>query len=210
MTKETKNDNTSKSTKNKENKKTSEKKTEVIQENQTDELKENNTSKTNKSKPKLKLIDDMVLNVESTTFGTLIFANSKNGDKVKWMHEGDIQQISVESVRFMKSNQIRFFEKNWVRLISIADDGYDKYTSKDIYEALMLQKYIKNSELDIEDLILNHPDKINYYIEKMGNTFKTSVTVKCNDMIDSQKLDSFSLIRKLEGILNCELRNLEN
>ena len=167
-------------------------------------------NKTKQKKVKLKLTDDMVLNVESTTFGTLIFVNKKNGDKVKWVNEGDIQQVSVESIRAMKSNQVRFFDKNWIRLISIADEGYDDYTSKDIYDALMLQKYVKNSELNVEDLILNHPDKINSYVEKMGDTFKTSIIVKCNDMIDSQKLDSFSLIRKLEGILNCELRSLED
>lgn len=206
MEKETKKDKVSKTAKAKADKKVNtEKENEVTQENKVDEQE----YKAPKPKPKLKLTDDMILNVESTTFGTLIFANSKNGDKVKWMHEGDIQQVSVESIRFMKSNQIRFFEKNWLRLISIADDGYDDYTSKDIYDALMLQKYVKNSELDIKDLILNHPDKINSYIEKMGDTFKMSIVVKCNDMIDSQELDSFSLIRKLEKILNCELRDLD-
>lgn len=191
--------------------KATKKETDTIQENNVGDAETVGSAKVDKPKakvkPKLKLTDDMILNVESTTFGTLIFANSKNGDKVKWMHEGDIQQVSVESIRFMKSNQIRFFEKNWLRLISIADDGYDDYTSKDIYDALMLQKYVKNSELDIKDLILKHPDKINSYIEKIGQTFKTSVIVKCNDMIGSQELDSFSLIRKLEKILNCELRD---
>lgn len=207
MTKKTNTNDVSASVKTNKTKKTNtKKKNDIIQENNVNIVDES----TNIKKEKLKLRDDMILNVESTTFGTLIFSNKKNGDKVKWMHEGDIQQVSVESIRFMKSNQIRFFEKNWVRLISIADDGYDKYTSKDIYDALMLQKYVKNSELDVEDLILNHPDKINSYIEKMGDTFKMSIVVKCNDMIDSQKLDSFSLIRKLEGILNCELRNIED
>lgn len=174
----------------------------------TNELQEDK-DKVAAKKKKLKLTDDMILNVESTVFGRLIYVNKKSGEKVVWTNEGEIQQVSVEGIRAMKSNQIAFFNKNWVRLISIADDGYEDYTSEDIYNALMLQKYVEASKLDIEDLIFNKFDKIPMYIQKMGDSFKLQLTIRCNDMIKNGTLDSYSLIRKLEHILETELRETD-
>lgn len=166
------------------------------------------TSKTEtKQREKLVLNNDVILNVQSTTFGKLVYVNSQTGDKVVWENENEIQQVSAGNIREMKSRQPGFFKNYWVRIIGIEDldETYQDRTVEEIYKALTLQQYYENSMVDVEDLILNHTDELSTYLSKMGKTFKTSLIIRCNDMIKSRKLDSFSKIKKLEQILETEL-----
>ena len=107
----------------------------------------------------------------------------------------------------MKSRQPGFFKNYWIRIIGIEDidETYQDRTIEEIYKALTLQQYYENSMMDIEDLILNHTDEVPTYLEKMGKSFKTSLIIRCNDMIESGKLDAFSKIKKMEEILGTEL-----
>lgn len=193
-------------------KKTTVKKTETavtetpVVDKETEIKQQSDTTEVNvKSKKKLVLSNDILLNVESTTFGRLIYVNNHTGDKVVWENEGEIQQISVENIREMKSRQPSFFKDYLIRIISVEEPGYEDYTAEEIYKALTLQQYYANSMLDVEDLILNQTDKISDYIEKMGKSFKTSLIIKCNDMIKDGTLDSFSTIIQLQKILNTDL-----
>ena len=107
----------------------------------------------------------------------------------------------------MKSRQPGFFKNYWIRIIGIEDidETYQDRTIEEIYKALTLQQYYENSMMDIEDLILNHTDEIPTYLKKMGKSFKTSLIIRCNDMIETGKLDAFSKIKKMEEILGTEL-----
>lgn len=166
------------------------------------------TSKTEtKQREKLVLNNDVILNVQSTTFGKLVYVNSQTGDKVVWENENEIQQVSAGNIREMKSRQPGFFKNYWIRIIGIEDldETYQDRTVEEIYKALTLQQYYENSMVDVEDLILNHTDELSTYLSKMGKTFKTSLIIRCNDMIKSRKLDSFSKIKQLEQILEAEL-----
>ena len=160
-----------------------------------------------KQREKLVLNNDVILNVQSTTFGKLVYVNSQTGDKVVWENENEIQQVSAGNIREMKSRQPGFFKNYWIRIIGIedADEKYQDRTVEEIYKALTLQQYYENSMMDVEDLILNHTDQLSTYLSKMGKSFKTSLIVRCNDMIESRKLDSFSKIKQLEQILDVEL-----
>lgn len=166
-------------------------------------------TKTNKSKQRERLVLDnnVILNVQSTTFGKLVYVNTQTGDKVVWEHENEIQQVTAGNLREMKSRQPGFFKNYWIRIIGIEDidETYQDRTIEEIYKALTLQQYYENSMMDIEDLILNHTDEIPTYLKKMGKSFKTSLIIRCNDMIESGKLDAFSKIKKMEEILGTEL-----
>lgn len=167
------------------------------------------TAKTNEPKQRERLVLDnnVILNVQSTTFGKLVYVNTQTGDKVVWEHENEIQQVTAGNLREMKSRQPGFFKNYWIRIIGIedVDETYQDRTIEEIYKALTLQQYYENSMMDIEDLILNHTDEVPTYLEKMGKSFKTSLIIRCNDMIESGKLDAFSKIKKMEEILGTEL-----
>lgn len=166
-------------------------------------------TKTNKPKQRERLVLDnnVILNVQSTTFGKLVYVNTQTGDKVVWEHENEIQQVTAGNLREMKSRQPGFFKNYWIRIIGIEDidETYQDRTIEEIYKALTLQQYYENSMMDIEDLILNHTDEVPTYLKKMGKSFKTSLIIRCNDMIESGKLDAFSKIKKMEEILGTEL-----
>lgn len=166
-------------------------------------------TKTNEPKQRERLVLDnnVILNVQSTTFGKLVYVNTQTGDKVVWEHENEIQQVTAGNLREMKSRQPGFFKNYWIRIIGIEDidETYQDRTIEEIYKALTLQQYYENSMIDIEDLILNHTDEIPTYLKKMGKSFKTSLIIRCNDMIESGKLDAFSKIKKMEEILGTEL-----
>lgn len=166
-------------------------------------------TKTNKPKQRERLVLDnnVILNVQSTTFGKLVYVNTQTGDKVVWEHENEIQQVTAGNLREMKSRQPGFFKNYWIRIIGIEDidETYQDRTIEEIYKALTLQQYYENSMMDIEDLILNHTDEVPIYLKKMGKSFKTSLIIRCNDMIESGKLDAFSKIKKMEEILGTEL-----
>lgn len=166
-------------------------------------------TKTNEPKQRERLVLDnnVILNVQSTTFGKLVYVNTQTGDKVVWEHENEIQQVTAGNLREMKSRQPGFFKNYWIRIIGIEDidETYQDRTIEEIYKALTLQQYYENSMMDIEDLILNHTDEIPTYLKKMGKSFKTSLIIRCNDMIETGKLDAFSKIKKMEEILGTEL-----
>lgn len=166
-------------------------------------------TKTNEPKQRERLVLDnnVILNVQSTTFGKLVYVNTQTGDKVVWEHENEIQQVTAGNLREMKSRQPGFFKNYWIRIIGIEDidETYQDRTIEEIYKALTLQQYYENSMMDIEDLILNHTDEIPTYLNKMGKSFKSSLIIRCNDMIESGKLDAFSKIKKMEEILGTEL-----
>ena len=166
-------------------------------------------TKTNEPKQRERLVLDnnVILNVQSTTFGKLVYVNTQTGDKVVWEHENEIQQVTAGNLREMKSRQPGFFKNYWIRIIGIEDidETYQDRTIEEIYKALTLQQYYENSMMDIEDLILNHTDEIPTYLKKMGKSFKTSLIIRCNDKIETGKLEAFSKINKMDEILGTEL-----
>ena len=80
-------------------------------------------TKTNEPKQRERLVLDnnVILNVQSTTFGKLVYVNTQTGDKVVWEHENEIQQVTAGNLREMKSRQPGFFKNYWIRIIGIED-----------------------------------------------------------------------------------------
>lgn len=78
------------------------------------------------SNPKkvVKLDDSILITVKSNTYGELIYINSRTGDMVKWAEFGDEQDMTMGDLRSMKGTQRSFYEKNWITIVSVAEDGY--------------------------------------------------------------------------------------
>ena len=88
--------------------------------------------------------------LKSNMYGQLIFKNDKNGNRVQWNGLDDSQNLTVEDIRYMKSNQPAFFERNWVKLIGVDDDEYEDLSIEQLYKLLGLSKFYKTKQFTDE------------------------------------------------------------
>ena len=167
-----------------------------------------NKTKSKKSKAIKTLPNYIEIIVKSNMFGNLIFINEKNGNKVVWNALDDIQYLTVEDIKYMRSNQTLFFEKNWIKLIGIEDEEYKDVTIEQLYKLLGISKYYKvkqfTDELDkIIDLDENNlSSKIDEMNDNEKNLFKNYVLNIKEYYI--QKL-SYGVIKTLNQKLGLEL-----
>ena len=170
---------------------------------------EPNKSKSTTRKKKLRLDDHVSILVASNVFGLLTYVNHKSGDKYQWQKIGDVQSLYVSDLRAMKSNQVRFFEENWVLIEGIADsdEEFDEVTDDDIYDALQITQYYKDRlcPKNIGEIFNWSNSDIKLKVPKMAQTVKESLVVRANELIKSGVLDSISKVKALEEVLNCEL-----
>ena len=88
--------------------------------------------------------------LKSNMFGQLIFKNDKNGNRVQWNGLDDSQNLTVEDIRYMKSNQPAFFERNWLKLIGVDDEEYEDLSIEQLYKLLGLSKFYKTKQFTDE------------------------------------------------------------
>lgn len=154
-----------------------------------------------------KFDDTLRVIVQSNVHGGLLFINQRTGDKTEWNHFGDKQTLTMGDLRSMRGAQRAFFENNWIFVECIDEDGYEEVTPEDVYKALMVTQYYKNSLTpdNFYELFSMNPDELRKRIHRMSADAKTNLIVAANDGIRNGSLDSLKVIQTIEGALGCEL-----
>lgn len=167
--------------------------------------------KTVPQRQRLKLTDDMLVNVKSMCYGELIYINQRTGSRYMWNAPGVIQTISVGDLRAMAATQRAFFENQWVLLVSLADPGYDDVPIAEVYEALMIAQYYKNmiDPTNLNALLKLGVPELKDKLRYLGSGARTNLMVAANTAIQNGTLDSLKVIRTLEEALGCELNRPE-
>lgn len=106
-------------------------------------LKEEKIDKKEKNKEIKSLPNHVEIIVKSNMFGKLLFINEKNGNRIIWRGLDETENLTVEDIKYMKSNQPSFFEKNWIKLIGIADEEYENISIEQLYKLLGINKFYK-------------------------------------------------------------------
>lgn len=154
-----------------------------------------------------KFDDTLRVIVQSNVHGGLLFINQRTGDKTEWNQFGDKQTLTMGDLRSMRGAQRAFFENNWIFVECIDEEGYEDVTPEDVYKALMVTQYYKNSLTpdNFYDLFSMSPDELRKRIHRMSADAKTNLIVAANDGIRNGSLDSLRVIQAIEETLGCEL-----
>lgn len=152
--------------------------------------------------------DNALINVKSNMFGKLIFHSKKTGERIEWAKCGDVQQVTLSTLRAMKLEKLAFFSDQWVIIIGFADDNAHKYKVADIYQQLYIAQYYKNlvDPSDFEAICAMTPAAIKSQIPLMSDGAKANLVVALNTYIEKGVLDSLRAIKAFEEVLGCELR----
>lgn len=163
-------------------------------------------------KKRLVLSDLDELVVKSNVFGELIYINDRTGDQFIWENYGEEQTLTAKDIRDMKARQQMFFKEDWVSIIDSHSVDMDKFTLKDIYDALQVGRYYDEKAVDFEldDIFSMNETKMRETIFSLSDTIKRTVVIRANDKIKDGSLDSISKVKLLEEVLNCELASPED
>ena len=163
-------------------------------------------------KQKLVLKDDDELLVKSNVFGGLLYINHKTGDETNWVDQGDIQPMSARDLKDMKAKQLSFFKENWISIIDSDDVDFDEYTINDIYDALQVGRYYKDTVIpnDLDEIFTWSIDEMKTKIKLMPVTIRETIIIRANDKIKDGTLDSISKVKAIEEVLGCELASPED
>lgn len=160
----------------------------------------------NTQKKSLKIEDNLKIRTRSNQYGSLVFINSRTGDRTEWHGMNDTQDISVADVRDMKSNGIRFFTEPWIFIEGISTPGYEDYTLEDIVEALDLQRYYSKLQgSDIGDILEWDADEIKARTPGLTRTVRMNIIAALNTAIKEEELVNLKIIRAWERALQCVL-----
>lgn len=159
----------------------------------------------------VKLDDTLRVIVQSNVHGGLIFINQRTGDKTEWDRFGERQTLTMGDLRSMKGSQRAFFENNWIFVDSIDEAGYEDVTPEDVYKALMVTQYYKDTLAPDNFSMFFRMDtrEIKEKIRRMSSAAKTNLIVAANDGIRSGALDSLRVIHAIEETLGCELVKID-
>lgn len=144
-----------------------------INENIKDETIEN--GKSDETKKIVKVLPNHVeINIKSNYNGKLYFENPRTGNVVTWSRFGDVEQLSVEDIKYMKSNSRGFFEKNWIKIIGVNDEEYQNLDIEELYHLLSLNKFYKIKELtdDFENYLCLTKAEIEYKLDSLSQKEK--------------------------------------
>lgn len=155
--------------------------------------------------------DTVLVNVQSNTFGELIYINSRNGDRVSWSEFGDIQTMTMGDLRAMRGTQRGFFENNWIYIKEVLGPDYEDATPEDVYRALTVTQYYKDiiDPDNFNAIFRMDNDELRRRVSMMSDGAKMNLVVAANEAIKRGKLDSLKKIRILEELLGCELTELQ-
>lgn len=159
------------------------------------------------SKTKVKINDNLMVNVKSGFFGKLTYVNHKTGDETEWGQFGEIQSMPIADLKAMKSKQIAFYKNQWINVIGVSDDENQDITVEDILNHLYVAQYYKNV-LNPENFI----EVCNWKIDEIAENVALlsagahdNLIVALNDYIQSGQLDSRKKIKAFEEALGCTL-----
>lgn len=153
--------------------------------------------------------DSALINVKSNAFGKLIYVSKKTGERIVWEQCGEIQQVTLATLRCIKLEAIHFFREQLIIPVGFADENVAKFTPADIYKQLFVAQYYKNlvDPSDYESLCAMTPAEIKEKISFMSTGAKENLAVAVNTFIEKGVLDSIKAIKAFEEALGCELRN---
>ena len=163
-------------------------------------------------KQKLVLKDDDELLVKSNVFGGLLYINHKTGDETNWADQGDVQPMSARDLKDMKAKQLSFYTENWISIIDSDDVDFNVYTINDIYDALQVGRYYKDTVIpnDLDEIFTWSIDEMKTKIKLMPVTIRETIIIRANDKIKDGTLDSISKVKAIEEVLGCELASPED
>lgn len=147
---------------------------------------------------------DYMIPVKSGVTGILVYVSKKTfGYEVEWNSFGDIEYIEYSELLSMRNTTKAFFENNWIFF-----EDTDDYTAQELYEALRVDRYYKNTVLgqDLDSIFDQSPDDIADLISPLSKGVKETIALAARSKIDSGQLDSIKRIEALEKSLNVELR----
>lgn len=160
-----------------------------------------NATKSNKKKS---ISTDYMIPVKSGVNGILVYVSKKTfGYEVEWNNFGDIEYIEYSELLSMRNTTKAFFENNWIYF-----EDTDDYTAQELYEALRVDRYYKNTVLgkNIDSIFDKTPDEIQEIITPLSKGIKETIALTARAKIDAGELDSIKRIETLEKSLNVELR----
>lgn len=138
----------------------------------------------------------------------LNYISKNTGFQTSWDIYGNPQPMSLEELLVMRNSQRKFFERPWIRINGFTDPDYNSiFSVEEILEFLQVKQYYKSSLCpdNIDDIFKLSPAEIEQRVPNMSNGTRANIVVRANDLIESGKLDSLTVIMTLEKVLKCDL-----
>ena len=146
--------------------------------------------------------------VRSNCFGQLVYESKKTGFQIEWNDTNTPQYLTLEELLVMRNTYRKFFEKNWIVIDGFVEPEYSEmFSVEDILDFLQVKRFYKNllCPENIDDLFKMSADEIEKRIKASSSGSKDFIIIRANELIESRKLDSLTVINTLEKVLNCEL-----
>lgn len=164
---------------------------------------------TGTTKKKEVIPDSALINVKSNVFGKLIFVSKRTGERIVWEQCGDVQQVTMNTLRLIKTEAVAFFRDQWILVVGFADENSGKFNPPDVYEQLFVTQYYKEviDPSDYEAICSMKPNEIAEKIPQMSDGAKANLVIALNTYIEKGVLDSIRAIKAFEEALGCDLRD---
>jgi len=146
--------------------------------------------------------------VRSNCFGQLVYESKKTGFQIEWNDTNTPQYLTLEELLVMRNTYRKFFEKNWIVIDGFVEPEYSEmFSVEDILDFLQVKRFYKNllCPENIDDLFKMSADEIEKRIKISSSGSRDFIIIRANELIESRKLDSLTVINTLEKVLNCEL-----
>lgn len=154
--------------------------------------------------------DSALINVRSNVFGILTFKSRRNGEMIVWDNCGEVQQVTMSTLRNIKTECVDFFKEQWLLPLGFADETAEDFKPADIYKQLYITQYYKHyiDPSDYESLCSMTPAQIKEAVSLMSDGAKLNLIVALNAYIENGVLDSLRAIKAFEEALGCKLQEL--
>lgn len=140
-----------------------------------------------------------LVNVQSCSYGGVVYISKKTGYRIEWPEFGTIQMMTVDELMTMRNSQPAFFKNGWVRLVGDNADTVKQY--------LQLERYYKN-DLDFEDFDEVYElsaDEIIAVVSELSDSMKESIARRAIDLIKDGTIDSKKKIAAIETATGFDL-----
>lgn len=163
------------------------------------------------TKTSVQIDNSALINVKSNVFGELIYIDPVTNECITWPACGAIQQLTLDSLRHMKSGAVKFFTNQLIIITGFADENAEKYEVADIYKALYITNYYQNilDPSDYDTICSWTPAQIRENLALISAPAKEKLMVALNTYIEKGILDSLKAIKTFEEVLGCELTRPE-
>lgn len=154
--------------------------------------------------------DSALINVRSNVFGILTFKSRRNGEMIVWNNCGEVQQVTMSTLRNIKTECLDFFKEQWLLPLGFADETGEEFKPADIYKQLYITQYYKHyiDPSDYASLCAMTPAQIKEAVSLMTDGAKLNLIIALNTYIENGILDSLKAIKAFEEALGCTLQEL--